>query len=141
MADDRSKILVGELHDIAEAFRGMLEWKWDGRFGAILAEFPLESKAAVLEILDRYLVCRWDSGTIGEAPEAVKKVKGHLGGLMSGQLLLLSDLDVEPLLYCAWWPWANGQTISIRVGLYRETSDGEGARPPEEMLKATFGLS
>ncbi|MGB2984147.1 MAG: hypothetical protein WBC63_09885 [Candidatus Bipolaricaulia bacterium] len=106
-----------------------------------MAEFPPENKASVLEILDRYLVSRWDSLTIGEAPEAVKKVKGLLGGLMSGQLLLLSDLNVESLVYCAWWPWGNGQTISIRVGLYCETSDGEGAQPPEEILKDAFGLS
>jgi len=103
---------------LSTGFGDLLTWKWDGRFGTLLAEFPLEKKAAVLGILDQYLVSRWDSASIADAPETVKNVKGHLGGLMAGQLLLLSDPEAEPLIYCAWWPWGNGQTISIRVGVF-----------------------
>lgn len=86
---------------LRSAFEGILDWKWDGRFGTALAEFPLEKKGSVLGILDQHLIGRWDGATIGEAPETVKKVKGHLGGLMAGQLLFLSDPNDDPLVYCA----------------------------------------
>lgn len=137
MEEDGTKALERELLDLEEAFRRVIEWKWDSRFEAVLAEFPLEKKTSVLKILDRHLVSRWDSASIGDAPEIVKKVKAHLGGLMAGQLLLLSDPDVEPLVYCAWWPWENGQTISVRIGLHGEKLGAHGKAV--EMLKSWLG--
>jgi hypothetical protein len=112
---------------LREAFEDVLTWKWDGRFGAALAEFPAEDKEKVLRILEIFLVSRWDSVTIGEAPKSVQQIKTHFGGLMSGQLLLLSDPNQDAmilllsdpnqdaLIYCAWWPWGNGKTIQIRT--------------------------
>ncbi len=105
-----------------------------------LAEFPLDKKGSVLGILDRYLVSRWDSVTIGEASETAQKVKGHLGGLMPGQLLFASDVSDDPPICCAWWPWGNGQTISIRVGLFSETADAEEKGALTEALKGWFGV-
>jgi hypothetical protein len=125
---------------LRSALEGILEWKWDGRFGTVLAEFPSENRMAVLGILDQHLISRWDSATIGEALETVKKVQGHLGGLMAGQLLLLSDPDAEPLVYCAWWPWGNRQTISIRIGLFSETANAEVKSLLTEELKSWFGV-
>lgn len=141
MEEEARKVLERELHDLAAVFRGVLEWKWDSRFGTVLAEFPVDKKAGVLGQLERRLVSSWDSATIVDAPETARQVAKHLGGLLSGQLLLLSGPAEETLVYCAWWPWGNGQTISIRVGLHRETSDGEGSGPPEEILKEAFALS
>ncbi len=124
--------------DLADAFGEALTWKWDGRFGTVLAELPLEKKADVLVVLDQYLVSRWDSTSIADAPETVKKVKGHLGGLMAGQLLLLSDPDAEPLAYCAWWPWGNGQTISIRVGVFCTGCSDEERRGLATTIRGWF---
>lgn len=123
-----------------EGFGDLLTWKWDPRFGTVLAEFPPEKKESVLEILDQHLVKRWDSGTIGEAPEVAQRVNRHLGGLMAGQLLLLSDPGTEPLVYCAWWPWGNGQTVSIRIGLFSATRDAEKEGAQTEALKGWFGV-
>ena len=125
---------------LRSAFEGILDWKWDGRSGTALAEFPLEKKASVLGILDQHLISRWDSATIGEAPEIAQSVKRHLGGLMSGQLLFLSDPDAEPLVYCAWWPWGNGQTVSIRIGLFGATIDAKEQGALTEALKGWFGV-
>jgi len=122
------------------AFEGILDWKWDGRFGTVLAEFPPEKKGSVLEVLDQYLIGRWDSATIGEAPEIAQRVKRHLGGLMAGQLLLLSDPDAESLVYCAWWPWGNGQMISIRIGLFSATMDTERKGTLTKALRGWFGV-
>jgi hypothetical protein len=126
------------LDDVCKQLRGsfddVLVWKWDGRFGTALAEFPAEDKEKVLRILESFLVSRWDSVTIGEAPEIVQQIKTHFGGLMSGQLLLLSDPNQDALIYCAWWPWGNGKTISIRVGAYSK----EIAAPDKPALNTAF---
>ena len=125
---------------LRSAFVGILEWNWDGRLGSVLAEFPLEKKASVLGVLDQHLVSRWDSATIGEAPEIAQNVKGHLGGLMADQLLFLSDLEDDPLVYCAWWPWGDGRTISVRIGLFSETTDTGEKGALTEALKGWFGI-
>lgn len=127
--------------DLAAALSADLAWKWDGRFGTVLAEFPLESKASVLEILDRYMVDRWDSVSIEDAPEAAKKVKAHLGGLMAGQLLLLSDSKGDSLVYCAWWPWGNGLTISIRIGIFGGASDQDAKQAQADVLRSAFAVA
>jgi len=95
---------------------------------------PRRRKEKVLRILESFLVSRWDSVTIGEAPEIVQQIKTHFGGLMSGQLLLLSDPNQDALIYCAWWPWGNGKTISIRVGAYSK----EIAAPDKPALNTAF---
>ncbi len=130
-----------ELLDLAAAFRGVLEWKWDGRFGTVLAEFPIDKKTDVLGRLEQHLVSSWDSATIQDAPEGARQVMRHLGGLMTGQLLLLSDPAGDLLIYCAWWPWGNGQTISIRVGLFSARLDGDESQDLTNVLKAAFGVS
>jgi hypothetical protein len=125
---------------LRSAFEGILDWKWDGRFGTALAEFPLVKEGSVLGVLDRYLASRWDGATIGEAPEIAQSVRRYLGGLMSGQLLFLSDPGVDPLVYCAWWPWGNGQTISIRIGLFSETMNAAEKGALTKELKGWFGV-
>ncbi len=115
MGSEIRTMLESEIIDVAKKLRPLLQWKWDPRFQTALAECSIERKDEVLEILERYLVCRWSSNTLPEAPEVVRAVAQQLGGLMSGQLLLLSDPEKPAFLCCAWWPWGNGQTISIRM--------------------------
>ncbi len=140
MADQNRTSSEALCGDLAEALVEILEWKWDGRFGTALAEFLLDQKGSVLGILDRYLVSQWDSATIGDAPEVAQKVKRHLGGLMPGQLLFVSDVSDDSPIYCAWWPWGNGQTISIRIGLFSETTNAEEKKALTEALKGRFGV-
>jgi hypothetical protein len=120
--------LENEFRDLAEAFDGVLEWKWDGRFKTALAEFPTEMKDDVLGILGQYLISTWDSTSVKDAPDIVREISKKLGGLMSGQLLLLSDSGQAACIFCAWWPWGSGTKISIRIGPFcAERSDEEAA--------------
>lgn len=128
--------IEGVCRDIVTASKGALSWTWDARFGTALAEFSSDLKDDALGILKEHLVSSWDSASIGEAPDVVQRIRSHLGGLMAGQLLLLSAPDSDPLAYCAWWPWGNGETISIRVGLYGEEFD---ASKKTELTKAFKG--
>ena len=122
------------------AFQGVLSWKWDGRFGTALAEFRADEEDRVRAILEHYLSVAWNSSNIGEAPDSVRMINSHLGGLMSGQMLLTSDPDKDAFMFCAWWPWNDAKTVSIRVGpSYKEVSASEKAERIK-LFKDCFGF-
>ena len=132
-----TEAIEGKARGLATAFRGIFEWQWDGRFKTPLAEFPIDRKGEILELLEKHLVSRWDASSVVEAPEVVREILKTLGGLMSGQLLLLSNLEGPAFLFCAWWPWGNGQKVSIRIGAFGEASEKEALT---QVLKDRFGV-
>lgn len=122
------------------AFQGVLSWKWDSRFETALAEFSVDNKDSVREILGRYLSIAWDSSNIAKAPDALQMIASRLGGLRSGQLLLASDSNQKAFVFGAWWPWGNEKTISIRVAPFdKGLSDSEMAELIR-LFKGWFGL-
>ncbi len=126
--------------DLNKALQGLLSWKWDGRFETVLAEFAVKKKDGVRAVLDRYFPNSWGGSTIGNAPGPVQAVNGRLGGLREGQLLFATDPNDGAFLFCAWWPWGDGKTISIRIApSYQNLAPAEG---PEKsrLLKGWFGI-
>ncbi len=98
-----------------EAFEGTLSWQWDSRFETILAQFEIADKEKIEIVLNQFMNISWNNENISEAPESIQNLISFLGGLTPGQFLLTTDPEKDALLSCAWWPWGNGQTISIRV--------------------------
>ena len=94
--------------------REILSWEWDSRFGMALAQFSVDDAEQVRKVLEKYLRVVWNSSDIDQSPEAVRTVVDSLGGLLPGQFLFTSPPE-EIFLLCAWWPWNNGQTVSVRV--------------------------
>lgn len=140
MDDPNKSGLENDCKELLSAFQGVLSWKWDSRFEAALAEFAAGKKESIRAILDRSLRITWDSSNIGNAPDVVREIDNHLGGLRSGQLLLTSDPDREPFIFCAWWPWGDGKTISIRIASsYKKLSDSEKAGEIQ-LFKEWFGI-
>lgn len=117
--------IISDYQKICEEFKeslgGTLSWKWDDRFEAVLTEFGIDSVDKIRQILDKYLHYVWDRASIDKGGGGVQKISNMLGGVMSGQLLFTSDPDMENIIFCAWWPWGNGTTISIRLTLSSET--------------------
>jgi len=140
MLNETVKALENSFKDLANAFHGKIEWKWDGRFKTALGEFSAGMKDDVLGILEQYLVSTWDSSSIKEAPAVVQEIKRNLGGLSSGQLLLLSDLNKEAFIFCAWWPWGNGMKVSIRVAPFSEDLSGEEAAALTTAFRSWFKI-
>ena len=126
--------------ELRSAFRGILSWKWDSRFETALADFAAGEKESIRAILERSLRITWDSSNIGNAPDVVREIDSHLGGLRSGQLLFTSDPEREPVIFCAWWPWGGGKTISIRIGSScKKLSDSEKAGKIQ-LFRREFGI-
>ena len=140
MPTESVKGLETKFRDLANAFRGMIEWKWDGRFETAVGEFPVDMKDEVLGILQKHLVSTWDSSNVSEAPDVVQEITRNLGGLMCGQLLLLSDSRQPAVIFCAWWPWGSGAKISIRIAPYSKDLSDEDASALTTVFRGWFKI-
>ena len=140
MNDANKSGLENDCKELLRGFQGSLAWKWDSRFETVLAEFGVNKKDSIRAILERYLKTTWDSSNIDNAPDNVRMINGRLGGLRSRQLLFTSDPRKDAFIFCAWWPWGDGETISIRLApFYRELLDSEKAEKIQ-MFKGWFGI-
>jgi hypothetical protein len=117
------KVACGEL--LAD-FDGVLSWKWDKNFGAFMAEFSAESQDEVRSILERHFSQEWDIKSIRKAPDIVKTGAGEFGDIRSGQLLFTSGPEGNVLILAAWWPWGDGEVVSLRIASpAKESPDSE----------------
>ena len=140
MSDPNKSGLENDCKKIFNAFQGVLSWKWDSRFETALAEFGADNKDSIRAILDRYLSITWNSSNIANAPDIVQRINIHLGNLRSGQLLFTSDPNQDVFIFCAWWPWGNGKSISIRIApYYNKLPDSEEAENVHR-FKKWFGV-
>ena len=106
---------------------GELSLKWDKRFQALLSEFPSKDKENISSILDKHLIQKYDRKTIKTAPDNVLESAGLFGDLRSDQLLFSSADDSKALVLAAWWPWGDGERISLRI-----LSPDPEAKPPKK---------
>jgi len=125
---------------ILDSFHGTLSWKWDDWVGAILTEFDVGKKKDVSAVLEKHLPVSWDSSSIGAAPKIVQKLDEYLGGIRPAQLLFSSDPSGNAFVFCAWWPWGNGENISLRVAFYDQSLSKDEDKALTEQLKAWAGI-
>ena len=83
-----------------------------------LIVFEKEERESVLSVLTHEFDQQWDSTTIGNASYLVGEVVSSLFGILPGQLLFTSEAGAGLLLLAAWWPWDNGNNISLRIGIF-----------------------
>ncbi|MCK5827829.1 hypothetical protein KAH43_04810 [Candidatus Bipolaricaulota bacterium] len=140
MLNESLEALEKSFRDLADAFCGNIEWRWDNRFQTALGEFSADMKDDVLGILEKYLISTWDSSSIEEAPAIVQEIKRKLGGLSSGQLLLLSDLNRGAFVFCAWWPWGSGKKISIRIGPFSNDLSADETVALTTVFRSSFKI-
>lgn len=123
MGPEMSKTLSeNECTKLFEDMQAELSWEWDSRFETALAQIAVKEKNIIGKILENYLGTAWDSTSIYSAPDRVQRIIARLGGIMKGQLFYAAALSQDGSVFCAWWPWGNGQTISIRFGTSQEGS-------------------
>lgn len=101
--------------EILEALRGIVSWSWDTRFNVALGEFSANDKETVRGALQSHLTHVWDNVNVGDTSELAQWVPGHFLNVRPGQFLYTGAPLEGVWLYCAWWPWGDGQTVSIRI--------------------------
>lgn len=140
MLDHDTSELENTVRKLYKAFENHLTWKWDERFETVLAEFGTGKKETVVNIIQRYMGDIWDGGNFQKAPEVIKIVINFFGGLHPGQELFTTQTDKDDLLLCAWWPWSNRKTISIRLGVFSQSLGDEDNKELTQLFKGWFGL-
>ena len=118
-------LLEARCRHLIDLLGDTLTWKWDDRFETVLAEFDISQKGAVQSLLVKEMHKVWQPDNTGQAPELIHILINYFGGLNPGQQLFTSDPDIDGLLLCAWWPWGNGQTISIRLAVFADSLSDE----------------
>jgi hypothetical protein len=140
MSDSNKSDVENVCGELVRAFQGVLSWQWDGRFETVLAEFGVDNKENVRAILERYLSMTWDNSNIATGPDSVRRINVRVGTLRSGQFLFTSDPKRDTFIFGAWWPWGNGETISLRVApSYKKLSDSETVAKIQ-LFKGWFGV-
>ncbi len=132
--ESRSEQLCQE---IVDSFSDSLTWKWDGRFETALAEFSAKDKDKVKKNLSKILKNDWDKLSITIAPSIIKQIAKYFGGVRLGQHIFSSDCKASDFVFIAWWPWGNGETISLRIAIY----DSLSAQSDQDKLKKAFNLN
>ena len=56
--------------------------------------------------------------SLAGAPEGVKALVEKCGGLRAAQLLFWGGPDDAAGVFGLWWPWGDGTTVSLRIGLH-----------------------
>jgi len=125
---------------LVDAFSDTLAWEWDDRFGGVLAAFKVSEKDRVQSIINKQLSQIWESSSIDDAPENIGNAIQNFGGLNPSQLLFTTSQTQEVMLLGLWWPWGNGETISIRFVPYGVNSSDAEKESMQAKLKACFGL-
>ena len=82
----------------------------------------------------------WTTADLASAPERVRELASKVGGLRGGQLLFAARSDADPILFGLWWPWGNGQTVSIRVLFSARTLNDQDKEALLAAFKGWFGL-
>jgi hypothetical protein len=55
--------------------------------------------------------------SISAAPQTLRDICERAGGLRSGQYVFMGAMVGRVFSYGLWWPWGDGMTISLRVGV------------------------
>ena len=124
--------LLQSLKDV-KAKWPMRGWSFDNRFTCVASTFGIDmaekARAAVAVALPR----DWTERTLPGAPTILRELASRTGGVRAGQFLFSSDVAAGAAAYGLWWPWEEGRTISLRIGI-------EGAGDITYPLCEVFGV-
>jgi hypothetical protein len=111
-------------------------WSWDKRLSCITSSFNDEVEANARIAASVAFPTEWTSTTLQKAPPVVRENVERAGGIRQGQRVLSTAVVGTAFVYCLWWPWGDGMTTSVRIGL-------GSANPSQEALQRlrdSFGV-
>lgn len=112
-------------------------WSWDPRLLCVTSSFTTEQEPAARTATQIALQNEWTSATIVRAPQALRDVVERAGGIRQGQIALSTGPINSLLVYGLWWPWGDGETVSLRVGL----ADVDPNREPYIRFRDVYGVT
>jgi hypothetical protein len=92
-------------------------WSFDNRFGCLASTFRSDVAPQARSAVAQILPTEWSESSLRLAPSVVREVAARTGGVRAGQFLFSNPLGGPIVAYGLWWPWEEGSTISMRVGV------------------------
>ena len=94
------------------------EWTYDRRLRCVASSIPLTQEADARAVIGDMFPTIWTATTLPEAPEGVRALVATCGGVRAAQQLLWNGAADGPGAFGLWWPWGDGTTVTLRVGLH-----------------------
>jgi hypothetical protein len=94
------------------------DWTYDRRLKCVASSIPMNLEPAARAAMTVLLPTSFSAQTLASAPEGVRKLAEGCGGVRSSQLLFWGGEAGAPGAFGLWWPWGDGTTVSLRVGLH-----------------------
>jgi hypothetical protein len=113
-------------------------WAWDPRFKCVTSSFGKEIEQRAREAMAGVLDSEWSGSTFKNAPDPIRTLGARFGGVRDGQFLFNGEPLVAAMhLFGLWWPWGDGATVSLRVGV------ANCDRPTElyPLIRALFNIA
>jgi hypothetical protein len=100
-------------------------WSWDSRLSCVTSSFSAELEGKARAAASLALASEWTPATIQRAPAPLRDIAEKTGGLRAGQMILASAAVGSAFAYGLWWPWGDGMTTSVRIGLVDSATSEE----------------
>jgi len=112
------------------------DWTYDRRLRCVASSIPLAGAAGARATFAEALPIVWSTATLASAPASVQALAETCGGLRASQELLWGGDADGPGAFGLWWPWGDGTTVTLRLGLHGV--DQPKVRYPR--LRDVFGI-
>jgi hypothetical protein len=112
------------------------DWTYDRRLRCVASSIPLAEELAARAAIAEALPVTFSAASLAEAPDGVRALADGCGGLRAAQQLLWGGDVAGPGAFGLWWPWGDGTTVTLRVGLHHV--DLPKVRYPR--LRDVFGI-
>jgi hypothetical protein len=109
-------------------------WEWDARMSTVGSAFAIELEPEVRTSARFAFPRGWTAKSIPSAPDEYRAL-AETAGLRSTQRILGGDELTAPTLYGLWWPWGNGERITLRIGLLNLAATAD----PIPRIRKLFG--
>jgi hypothetical protein len=94
------------------------QWCWDEMFNTALVVFDKCDMDLIYIPMTQEFDTQWDFTTIGNAPPPFYTFFNRVFGIVPGQKIFTATDASGTMLFAVWWPWGDGNKISLRVGLH-----------------------
>ena len=94
------------------------DWSYDRRLRCVASSIPVAGAAAARAAFAEVFPTSCSSGKLASAPASVQTLAESCGGLRAAQELLWGGDADGAGAFGLWWPWGDGTTVTLRVGLH-----------------------
>jgi hypothetical protein len=112
------------------------DWTYDRRLKCVTSSIPLTQEGDARAAMAEVLPTSWGAANLATAPDDVRGLAERCGGLRSSQLLFWGGAPGQAGAFGLWWPWGDGTTVSLRVGLH----DVDHPKERYPRLRDVFGI-